>query len=94
MAAMLICKTPKSVIASSLVLITRLILVVSLIYGLPVLANDDRVGLEIEVDREVVALGGEAGIEFLATVRDGWHINAHKPDEEFLVPTEIHLNLS
>ena len=35
--------------------------------------------------------GGTAEVRIPLTVLDGWHINAHRPNEEFLVATSLHL---
>lgn len=36
--------------------------------------------------------GGEARLAVVVEIPDGWHINAHEPLDEFLIPTEITLD--
>jgi len=56
-------------------------------------ASPGKVNLRLELDRDVMNRGGEAGIEVLAEIETGWHINAHKPNESYLIPTEIELKV-
>jgi len=56
-------------------------------------AAPGKVNLRLELDRAEMQRGGEAGIEVLAEVESGWHINAHKPNEAFLIPTEVELKV-
>lgn len=41
------------------------------------------------VSVSAVAGGGEAVVTVRARIAEGWHINAHKPSEEYLIPTEV-----
>jgi len=52
-------------------------------------AEEPRVALQIQADESTVARGGATGIEVLATIARGWHINGHKPDQPFLKPTVL-----
>ena len=36
-------------------------------------------------------IGGTAELEIVISIDDGWHINANKPLDEFLIPTSIYL---
>ena len=36
-----------------------------------------------------IQAGGEVKLGFRASIIDGWHINSNKPNEDFLIPTEI-----
>ena len=51
-----------------------------------------KVDLRLELDRESVVRGSEAGLEVIAEIERGWHINAHKPNESFLIPTEAKIS--
>lgn len=53
-----------------------------------------KVTLAIEPDTETAARGGALGIEVLAPIVSGWHINAHKTNESFAIPTELTLTAS
>lgn len=52
-----------------------------------------KVTLRLELDRDLLQRGGEAGIEVFATIEPGWHINAHKPNETYLIPTVVELKV-
>ncbi len=56
-------------------------------------AASDKVALRLQLDTEQAARGGQTGLEIWAEILRGWHINAHKPGEPFLIPTEVHLTL-
>lgn len=56
-------------------------------------AAPGKVTLRLELDRDAMARGGAAGIEVFAEVERGWHINAHKPNESYLIPTEVTLEV-
>lgn len=56
-------------------------------------AAPDKVKLRLELDRDVLQRGGEAGIEVFAEIQPGWHINAHKPNESYLIPTVVELKV-
>jgi thioredoxin:protein disulfide reductase len=50
-----------------------------------------KVRLTLELDTPAAVRGGETGLTVWAEVERGWHINAHKPTEPFLVPTDVKL---
>jgi thiol:disulfide interchange protein DsbD len=50
-------------------------------------ADDATVTLELVPDATSVAPGGAVGIEVVATIARGWHINANRPTLPFLKPT-------
>jgi len=54
--------------------------------------EDAKVALEVVPDAATVARGGAVGIEVVATVAHGWHINAHQPTQPFLKPTVLTLS--
>jgi thioredoxin:protein disulfide reductase len=49
----------------------------------------DKVALRLELDRQELSRGGQSGLEVFAEIERGWHVNAHTPNEPFLVPTEL-----
>jgi thiol:disulfide interchange protein DsbD len=57
-------------------------------------ADEGKVTLEIRPDETVAARGQATGIEVVAVIARGWHINAHKPTEPFLKPTVLTLTVS
>jgi len=57
------------------------------------LASTEKVVLHLELDSPKAARGGQTGLEILPEVERGWHINAHRPTEPYLVPTEVQLML-
>lgn len=65
------------------------ILLAALLSAIVTHAASDKVELTLELDREALARGGEAGLEVIAHIERGWHINAHIPSESFLIPTEV-----
>lgn len=54
-----------------------------------VAAEPAKVSLEIKPDETTVARGAAIGIEVLANIQRGWHVNAHKPNQPFLKPTVL-----
>jgi thiol:disulfide interchange protein DsbD len=52
-----------------------------------------KVTIAIEPDAEAAPLGGALGVEVFATIARGWHINAHKPNQSFAIPTELTLTI-
>ena len=61
--------------------------------GADAASGPGKVRLTLELDTPQVARGGETGLTVWAEVERGWHINAHKPAEPFLVPSEVQLTL-
>lgn len=53
----------------------------------------DRVTLELELAAPEAVRGGETPLTARAVIAPGWHINAHQPNEPFLIPTELSLTL-
>jgi thiol:disulfide interchange protein DsbD len=54
-----------------------------------VAAETAKVSLEIKPDESAAPRGGALGIEVLAHIARGWHVNAHKPNQPFLKPTVL-----
>ncbi|HYD48875.1 MAG TPA: cytochrome c biogenesis protein CcdA [Terriglobales bacterium] len=69
-------------------MISRLFVIAAAVFALAGAAYA-KVELSLELDREAVSRGGEAGLEVLAHIERGWHINGHKPTESFLIPTVV-----
>lgn len=57
----------------------------------PLRADDSKVSLAMRP--AVAAPGGTATLTFEAVVAPGWHINAHQPNQKFLVPTTLTLTV-
>jgi thiol:disulfide interchange protein DsbD len=53
----------------------------------------NKVRLTLELDTPDAARGGETGLTVWAEIEPGWHINAHKPTEPFLVPSDVKFTL-
>jgi thiol:disulfide interchange protein DsbD len=64
-----------------------------LILALPTSAAAPKLALEIEPTGDAAPRGGIMPLEVLAKIEKGWHINAHKPTQPFLIPTELTLTL-
>lgn len=45
--------------------------------------------IEVVGETEGVPAGATARMAVLVTIPEGWHINAHKPREDYLIPTEL-----
>ena len=56
-------------------------------------ADGDKVTLRLEIDRPEVVRGGQTGLEIFAEIERGWHINGHKPEDTFLIPTDVKFTL-
>jgi thiol:disulfide interchange protein DsbD len=54
---------------------------------------DGKVTVRLEIDRPEAVRGGQTGLEIFAEIQRGWHINGHKPEDTFLVPTEVRFTL-
>src|ERR1700687_6072097 len=59
----------------------------------PLSAAGGKVGLSVALDTPEARRGGQTGMEVWAEIERGWHINAHKPNEPFLIPTEVTFTL-
>ncbi|HVO26318.1 MAG TPA: cytochrome c biogenesis protein CcdA [Candidatus Margulisiibacteriota bacterium] len=66
---------------------------VLLLGGAAVARADGKVTLRLEIDRPEAVRGGQTGLEIFAEIERGWHINGHKPEDTFLVPTDVKLTL-
>lgn len=59
----------------------------------PTRADGNKVVLSLELDHPEVVRGGQTGLDIFAVIERGWHINGHKPEDAFLVPTEVKFTL-
>jgi len=53
----------------------------------------DTATITLEPDVPQAARGGQTGLDIILEIARGWHINAHRPNEPFLIPTNIVLTL-
>lgn len=56
-------------------------------------ADEAKVTLQVVPDEPTVVRGGALGVEGVATIERGWHINAHKPNQPFLKPTILEITV-
>jgi thiol:disulfide interchange protein DsbD len=59
----------------------------------PAAATPERVTLELKIDGTGVARGRQTALDVHADIESGWHINAHRPKQPYLIPTELKLTL-
>jgi len=53
-----------------------------------------KVALELHLDADPVARGATTLLTATGKIASGWHINAHRPNEPFLIPTAVTLTLA
>ncbi|MDP3582313.1 MAG: hypothetical protein Q8S39_10300, partial [Ignavibacteria bacterium] len=68
------------------VLFTIAMLLMALQAGL---AQEQLVKLKLDKNNLKVTAGNEIKVQLIAAIESGWHINSHKPNDEFLIPTTI-----
>jgi thiol:disulfide interchange protein DsbD len=56
-------------------------------------ADAAKVTLEVTPEASAVARGGSLGMGVTASIAPGWHVNAHEPNQPFLKPTVLTLNV-
>jgi thioredoxin:protein disulfide reductase len=56
-------------------------------------ADGGKVTLTLEATGEAAPRGGMMPLDIFAHIERGWHINAHKPTDAFLIPTDIALKV-
>jgi suppressor for copper-sensitivity B len=56
-------------------------------------ARPQKARLALEPARLEVAAGGEARLAAIVTIDDGWHLQAHVPTYDYLIPTALGLEL-
>jgi thiol:disulfide interchange protein DsbD len=71
----------------------KLLLAIPLVVLTLALPAAARVELQLQIADDPVAPGTTTRITALAQVESGWHVNAHKPNEPFLIPTALTLKL-
>ncbi|MFQ5667380.1 MAG: protein-disulfide reductase DsbD domain-containing protein, partial [Candidatus Binatia bacterium] len=64
-----------------------------LITGAAALADSPKVTVHLQLDKPEAVRGGQTGLEIIAQIQRGWHINGHEPNEPFLIPTEVKFTL-
>ncbi len=68
-----------------------LFLLLSLVLSSPgtSVAAEGKVHLRLEFSSAALSRGGGTGLEVIAEIDRGWHVQAHQPSEKFLIPTEL-----
>jgi thioredoxin:protein disulfide reductase len=61
--------------------------------GAPCAAAAGKVTLSLQLDTAEAARGGETGMDVIAVIERGWHINGHRPTDAFLIPTDVQFTL-
>ncbi len=74
-------------------LVGALFAVLALYAGAAAASGPGKAQLRLELDTPQAARGGESGLTVWAEIEHGWHINAHKPTDPFLVPSEVKLTV-
>ncbi len=76
-------------------MLSRLIFILTLALALSArgAAAAGHVSLELHLANDQATRGGDSALNAIATIEPGWHINAHEPNEPFLIPTELKLTL-
>jgi len=64
-----------------------------LLVAAPLRADTGRVTLELRSSVDAAAPGQAVPFEVIAHIQRGWHINAHRPAQPYLIPTELRLEL-
>ncbi|MEO8601939.1 MAG: cytochrome c biogenesis protein CcdA [bacterium] len=65
----------------------------ALYVALPSHAAEPKFALAITASPDAIAPAGSTALTVTATIAPGWHINAHEPNQPFLVPTVLKLTL-
>jgi suppressor for copper-sensitivity B len=52
-----------------------------------------KAAMELAADRTAYEPGGKAQVAALVTIESGWHVNAHQPTFEYLIPTILDIEL-
>ncbi|GIW40615.1 MAG: thiol:disulfide interchange protein DsbD [Candidatus Binatia bacterium] len=53
----------------------------------------EKVQLSLEFGSSEIVRGTPVGLDVVAVIEPGWHIQAHRPSEPFLVPTELRVEV-
>jgi len=62
-----------------------------LLAAAPLYAAPGKVTLSFEPDTENLVRGAPVGLDIIADIAAGWHIQAHKPTEKYLIPTVLEI---
>jgi thiol:disulfide interchange protein DsbD len=71
----------------------RLLCAVLLLAGAPAFAAAGKVTLDFELGGESLVRGAPTGLDVMVSIQEGWHIQAHRPNEKFLIPTVLELEV-
>ncbi|HVM97311.1 MAG TPA: hypothetical protein VMT89_13035, partial [Candidatus Acidoferrales bacterium] len=52
-----------------------------------------KASLQLRLGASEIVRGGETALDAEVQIADGWHINAHQPNDPFLIATELKLVL-
>ena len=64
-----------------------------LLASTPVFAASGKVSLSFELGGDALTRGAPTGLDVLASIDSGWHIQAHQPTEKYLIPTVLDLEV-
>lgn len=64
-----------------------------LLSAAPLQAATGKVTLAFELAGNQLVRGAPTGLDVMAEIDDGWHIQAHKPTEKYLIATELELEV-
>ncbi len=76
----------------SLIIFLSLIFITSFISFAQIGMNEDHVKIKVYPSLDKVYSGSEFKIAVKVNIQEKWHINSNKPNEDFLIPTEILLS--
>jgi thiol:disulfide interchange protein DsbD len=57
------------------------------------IARPEKAKLALQAEHPAVAAGETARISALVSIEAGWHVNSHTPTFDYLIPTELELEL-
>jgi len=57
------------------------------------IARPEKAKVALQADRPAYAAGAGARLSALVAIEPGWHVNSHTPTFEYLIPTELELQL-
>jgi thioredoxin:protein disulfide reductase len=67
--------------------------VLALLAATAAFAASGKISLSLQPDSHELRRGGQTGLEIWAEIERSWHINGHKPNDRFLIPTEVKFTL-
>ena len=75
-------------VAGSLAVAALLAALPALVHGQPGL-RAERAELDLAADQSAYEPGETAHLAAVVTIEPGWHVNAHEPTFDYLIPTEL-----